>query len=71
MHYLNGNGGGKSKGKGRGKTAGPTAAPHEQQTHVVPSTTAADPDADLRQQVQMVVPDAARLRAQTTLLDAE
>lgn len=71
MHCLDGNGGSKSKGKGRGKTAGPSVAPYEQQALAVPPTAAPDPDADLRQQVQMAVPDAARLRAQTTLLDAE
>ena len=71
MHGLNGNGGSKAKGKGRGKFPGKPNASNEQQPVEAAPLVPTDLHADIRQQVQMALPDAARLRAQTTLLDSE
>ena len=71
MHGLNGNGGSKAKGKGRGKFPGKPNASNEQQPVEAAPLVPTDLHADIRQQVQMALPDAARLRTQTTLIDSE
>ena len=73
MHSVNGNGGTKGKGKGRGKPVS-TAVPVTGSPAIEfasSSSTPMDPQLDVRQQVLLALPDAARLRAQSTLIESE
>lgn len=71
-HTTNGNGKGKGKprtsggSKGRGKYVAPSAVDENQI-----SSDPIDVTADIRRQVEDNLPDAARLRAQTTLVGSE
>ena len=73
MRSVNGNGGAKGKGKGRGKpvpNAVPVAGSPSPEVASL-SSTPMDPQMDVRQQVLLALPDAARMRAQSTLVENE
>eukprot|EP00438_Fugacium_kawagutii_P026270 Skav227695 [mRNA] locus=scaffold2761:139310:139681:- [translate_table: standard] len=71
MHAVHGNGKGKGKGNSKSKPA-PLAPLSAAETTLSPEpqVPVVDPIDDVRKAVLAVLPDAARLRAQTTLVEA-